>query len=250
MKNKKVRTRRSRVRESVYTTPKIFGAEYENSWRSGVRSFTFTSVGASRKNTCSRFNLFLESYLWRGKVKFGMICNLGVTFNNDWRIFGVRFTQIPPWNRGKGSLKNRQRKFYFSKCRARWKHVYLSLIPVLIDLIFNALFAVFEGTILSFECQSVPVPRAIEFKMATGCKFLSLTDSRLWIFRHVCLRQLLWLTNQQRARTLFPKISAQKLILRESFRFPPLHKYVNYYHCKYSSMKLIRYKIKRCASKI
>ena len=28
------------------------------------------------------------------------------------------------------------------------KHVYLSLIPVLIDLIFNALFAVFEGTIL------------------------------------------------------------------------------------------------------
>ena len=26
--------------------------------------------------------------------------------------------------------------------------------------------------------QSVPVPRAVEFKMATGCKFLSLTDSR------------------------------------------------------------------------
>ena len=51
-------------------------------------------------------------------------------------------------------------------------------IPVLIDLIYNALFAVFEGIILSFEAsQSVPVPRAAEFKMATGCKFLSLTDS-------------------------------------------------------------------------
>ena len=34
-----------------------------------------------------------------GKVKFGIICDLGVTFNNDWCIFGVRFTQIPPWPR-------------------------------------------------------------------------------------------------------------------------------------------------------
>ena len=64
---------------------------------SGVRSFTFTSAGASRKSTCCQFNLFLESYLWRGKAKFGIICDLGVTFNNDWRIFGVRFTRIPPW---------------------------------------------------------------------------------------------------------------------------------------------------------
>ena len=53
---------RTRV-ESVYSTPKIFGAEFENSWRSGVRSFTFTSVGGSRKSTCCQFNLFLESYL-------------------------------------------------------------------------------------------------------------------------------------------------------------------------------------------
>ena len=51
------------VVESVYSTPKIFGVEFGNSWRSGVRSFTFTSVGASRKSTCCRFNLFLESYL-------------------------------------------------------------------------------------------------------------------------------------------------------------------------------------------
>ena len=86
--------------ESVYSTPKIFGVKFENSWRSGVRSFTFTSVGASRKSTCCRFNLFLESYLWRGKVKFGIICDLGVTFNKDWRIFGVRFTRIPPWGMG------------------------------------------------------------------------------------------------------------------------------------------------------
>ena len=49
--------------ESVYPTPKIFGAEFESSWRSGVRSFIFTSVGASRKSTCCQFNLFLESYL-------------------------------------------------------------------------------------------------------------------------------------------------------------------------------------------
>ena len=33
----------------------------------------------------------------KGEVKFGIICDLGVTFNNDWRIFGVRFTRIPPW---------------------------------------------------------------------------------------------------------------------------------------------------------
>ena len=33
----------------------------------------------------------------KGKVKFGIICDLGVMFNNDWRIFGVRFTRIPPW---------------------------------------------------------------------------------------------------------------------------------------------------------
>ena len=46
--------------ESVYSTSKIFGAEFDNSWRSGVRSFTFTCVGASRKSTCCRF---LESYL-------------------------------------------------------------------------------------------------------------------------------------------------------------------------------------------
>ena len=38
------------------------------------------------------------SHLWRGKAKFGIICDLGVTFNNDWRIFGIRFTRIPPWN--------------------------------------------------------------------------------------------------------------------------------------------------------
>ena len=66
----------------MYTTPKIFCVEFENSWRSGVRSFTFTSVGASCKSTCCRFKLFLESYpvyLWR-------------------RIFGVRFTRIPPWH--------------------------------------------------------------------------------------------------------------------------------------------------------
>ena len=49
--------------ESVYSMPKIFGAEFENSWHSGVRSFTFTSVGASYKSTCCRFKLFLESYL-------------------------------------------------------------------------------------------------------------------------------------------------------------------------------------------
>ena len=91
-------SRQPRV-ESVYSTPKIFGAEFENSWRSGVRSFTFTSVGARGKSTCCRFKLFLESYLWRGKVKFGIICDLGVTFNSDWRIFGVRFTPIPPWPR-------------------------------------------------------------------------------------------------------------------------------------------------------
>ena len=81
--------------EYVYSTPKIFSAEFENSWGSGVRSFTFTSVGASRKSTCCRFNLFGVIFM-KGKVKFGIIRDLGVTFNNDWPIFGVRFTRIPP----------------------------------------------------------------------------------------------------------------------------------------------------------
>ena len=27
------------------------------------------------------------------KVKFGIICDLGVTFKNDWHIFGARFTR-------------------------------------------------------------------------------------------------------------------------------------------------------------
>ena len=62
--------------------------------------------------------------------------------NSQWSLIRL--------SRGKGSLKNRQRKFFFSKCRARWKHLYLFLIPVLIDLIFYALFAVFESPILSF----------------------------------------------------------------------------------------------------
>ena len=39
---------------------------------------------------------------------------------------------------------------------------------------YNALFAVFESAILMR-----PSPLAVEFKMATGCKFLSLTDSVL-----------------------------------------------------------------------
>ena len=81
----------------MYSTPKIFGAEFENSWRSGVKSFTFTSVGASRESTCYRFNLFWIFMKGEGKVN-GIICDLGVTFNNDWRIFGVRFTRIPPWD--------------------------------------------------------------------------------------------------------------------------------------------------------
>ena len=39
--------------ESVYTTPKIFGVEFETPRRSGVRLFIFTSVGASRQSTYS-----------------------------------------------------------------------------------------------------------------------------------------------------------------------------------------------------
>ena len=99
----------------LYSTLKIFGTEFENSWRGGVRSFTFTSVGASRKSTCCWFNLFLESYLCRGKVKFGIICDLGVTFNNDWRIFSVRFTRIPPWGGGGWSQLN-YRRHLSNKC--------------------------------------------------------------------------------------------------------------------------------------
>ena len=80
------------------------GAEFANSWRSGVRLFTLTRVGTSRKSTCWWFELFLESYLWRGKVKFGIICDLGVTFNNDLRI--VKFTTDSTLGGGEEGLKS------------------------------------------------------------------------------------------------------------------------------------------------
>ena len=35
--------------ESVYTTPKIFGVEFENPWRIGVRLFIFTSYYEAKK---------------------------------------------------------------------------------------------------------------------------------------------------------------------------------------------------------
>ena len=60
--------------EPAYTTPKIFDVEFENPWRSGVGLFVFTS------------------YYEAKKVQLGGICHLGVRFNNNWRIFGVRFT--------------------------------------------------------------------------------------------------------------------------------------------------------------
>ena len=39
--------------ESVYTTPKIFGLEFETRQHSGMRLFIFTSVGTGCKGTCS-----------------------------------------------------------------------------------------------------------------------------------------------------------------------------------------------------
>ena len=39
-----------------------------------------------------------------------------------------------------------------------------------------------EGSALFSDVD--PVPRAVEFKMATGCKFLSLAASKIKLIRH------------------------------------------------------------------